>query len=54
MPGRTNKDCRKRWYKVRLGIRKGIWTLDEDEMLLQAISQIGFNLVASVPGSTRH
>ena len=47
LPGRTNKDCRKRWSKVQLDIRKGAWTRDEDERLRQAVQQLGFKLVAS-------
>ena len=47
LPGRTNKDCRKRWSKVQLDIRKGAWTRDEDERLQQAVQQIGVKLVAS-------
>ncbi|KAI1499964.1 hypothetical protein F5X99DRAFT_264027 [Biscogniauxia marginata] len=42
LPGRTNKDCRKRWYKVQLDIRKGAWTPEEDERLHQAVDQLGF------------
>ena len=47
LPGRTNKDCRKRWSKIQLDIRKGAWTRDEDERLQQAVQQIGVKLVAS-------
>lgn len=47
LPGRTNKDCRKRWAKVQLDIRKGAWTQDEDERLQQAVQQVGFKLVPS-------
>ena len=47
LPGRTNKDCRKRWSKIQLEIRKGAWTPDEDERLQQAVQQIGVKLVAS-------
>ncbi|MCJ1269494.1 hypothetical protein MMC22_009386 [Lobaria immixta] len=42
LPGRTNKDCRKRWSKVQLDIRKGAWTRDEDKRLRQAVQQLGF------------
>ena len=48
LPGRTNKDCRKRWSKVQLDIRKGAWTRDEDERLQQAVQQIGVKLVFSL------
>lgn len=46
LPDRTNRDCRKRWSKVQLDIRKGAWTRDEDERLQQAVEQIGVRLVA--------
>ncbi|KAI2622399.1 hypothetical protein GGR54DRAFT_598392 [Hypoxylon sp. NC1633] len=42
LPGRTNKDCRKRWYKVCQGIRKGAWTSEEDQRLNLAVEQVGF------------
>ncbi|KAB5575476.1 hypothetical protein GE09DRAFT_1092176 [Coniochaeta sp. 2T2.1] len=41
LPGRTNKDCRKRWHKVRQDIRKGAWMPEEDEKLQQAVAQAG-------------
>ncbi|KAK3985468.1 hypothetical protein QBC44DRAFT_312219 [Cladorrhinum sp. PSN332] len=41
LPGRTNKDCRKRWYKVRLDIRKGAWLPEEDQKLRDAVDQLG-------------
>ncbi|KAK4221375.1 hypothetical protein QBC38DRAFT_131063 [Podospora fimiseda] len=41
LPGRTNKDCRKRWYKVRLDIRKGAWMPEEDQRLREAVNQVG-------------
>ncbi|KAB5531208.1 hypothetical protein GE09DRAFT_1292000 [Coniochaeta sp. 2T2.1] len=41
LPGRTNKDCRKRWHKVRQDIRKGAWMPEEDEKLQQAVTQAG-------------
>ena len=47
LPGRTNKDCRKRWSKIQVDIRKGAWTQDEDERLQQAVQQIGVKLVSS-------
>ena len=45
LPGRTNKDCRKRWSKIQEDIRKGAWTRDEDERLQQAVQQFGSKLV---------
>jgi len=37
---RNAKDCRKRWYKLT-SMRKGLWTADEDEKLLQAVQNHG-------------
>ncbi|KAK4653886.1 hypothetical protein QC762_511015 [Podospora pseudocomata] len=41
LPDRTNKDCRKRWHKVRVDIKRGAWTPDEDRKLRQAVAQAG-------------
>ncbi|KAF7674574.1 hypothetical protein GT037_007334 [Alternaria burnsii] len=41
LPGRTNKDCRKRWSKVQAGINKGAWTRVEDEKLQKAVENQG-------------
>ncbi|KAK2037947.1 hypothetical protein LZ31DRAFT_155467 [Colletotrichum somersetense] len=41
LPGRTNKDCRKRWAKIQVDIRKGAWTQEEDERLHKAVLQFG-------------
>ncbi|KAI8933238.1 hypothetical protein NX059_009870 [Plenodomus lindquistii] len=41
LPGRTNKDCRKRWSKVQAGINKGAWTRVEDERLQKALEKQG-------------
>ncbi|KAI1275975.1 hypothetical protein F5Y07DRAFT_399749 [Xylaria sp. FL0933] len=42
LPGRSNKDCRKRWVnQVRGGLRKGAWNQDEDERLRQAVTKYG-------------
>ena len=55
LPGRTNKDCRKRWSKVRDNVRKGSWTAREDRLLADAVNEFGFRwtLVANAV-STRH
>ncbi|KAK3694204.1 Homeodomain-like protein, partial [Podospora appendiculata] len=38
LPGRNNKDCRKRWhYSVAHTIRKGTWTREEDQRLRDAV-----------------
>lgn len=42
LPGRTNKDCRKRWYNaVADGINKGQWTKGEDERLKRGVESHG-------------
>ncbi|KAI0539690.1 hypothetical protein GGR58DRAFT_463784 [Xylaria digitata] len=46
LPGRSNKDCRKRWYKVRLDIRRGAWCPEEDEKLHKAVAEAGLKWTA--------
>ncbi|KAH7304211.1 hypothetical protein B0I35DRAFT_153551 [Stachybotrys elegans] len=42
LPGRTNKDCRKRWINNVCGsLKKGGWDEDEDERLLEAVRTHG-------------
>lgn len=42
LPGRNNKDCRKRWhYKIAYNITKGPWTREEDEKLMRAVREHG-------------
>ncbi|OJJ07407.1 hypothetical protein ASPVEDRAFT_88657 [Aspergillus versicolor CBS 583.65] len=41
LPGRTNKDCRKRWYGTAAKVKKGAWTQAEDERLRRAIEKHG-------------
>ncbi|AEO65561.1 uncharacterized protein THITE_2045382, partial [Thermothielavioides terrestris NRRL 8126] len=42
LPGRTNKDCRKRWhFTLANTIRKGTWMRDEDERLVKAVEVYG-------------
>ncbi|KAL1636987.1 hypothetical protein SLS58_009513 [Diplodia intermedia] len=41
IPGRSNKDCRKRWNKICTRINKGAWNGDEDDALRQAVLQHG-------------
>ncbi|KAI0139545.1 hypothetical protein F4776DRAFT_662498 [Hypoxylon sp. NC0597] len=53
LPGRTNKDCRKRWVnKVCGSLKKGAWNEDEDERLLSGIVKHGqkWALVANQVG----
>ncbi|EXJ86913.1 hypothetical protein A1O3_03867 [Capronia epimyces CBS 606.96] len=41
-PGRTNKDCRKRWFhSLDPSIRKGGWTEEEDKIILDAYERLG-------------
>ncbi|KAF2195931.1 hypothetical protein K469DRAFT_491100, partial [Zopfia rhizophila CBS 207.26] len=42
VPGRSNKDCRKRWAKIDDRMRKGAWASEEDERLREAIDKFGF------------
>ncbi len=42
LPGRNNKDCRKRWhYSIANSIRKGTWMREEDEKLRGAVELYG-------------
>ncbi|RDW81392.1 uncharacterized protein DSM5745_04949 [Aspergillus mulundensis] len=42
LPGRTNKDCRKRWFhSLDPSLRKGRWTPEEDALLLDAYQRLG-------------
>ncbi|KAK1826878.1 Homeodomain-like protein, partial [Podospora conica] len=54
LPGRNNKDCRKRWhYSLANTLRKGTWNKEEDAKLLEAVERYGFrwSKVAKVVGS---
>ncbi|KAF9730888.1 hypothetical protein PMIN06_012399 [Paraphaeosphaeria minitans] len=54
LPGRTNKDCRKRWHNsVAGGLKKGQWSKSEDVQLAKGVEQYGqkWTLVANVVGS---
>ncbi|KAJ8131249.1 hypothetical protein O1611_g2374 [Lasiodiplodia mahajangana] len=53
LPGRTNKDCRKRWVnKVCGSLKKGPWSKNEDESLLDAVDRYGqrWTLIANEVG----
>ncbi|KAI1172129.1 Homeodomain-like protein [Nemania sp. FL0916] len=53
LPGRTNKDCRKRWVnKVCGSLKKGSWNKLEDDSLLDAVDRHGqkWTLVANEVG----
>ncbi|KAL3469312.1 Homeodomain-like protein [Aspergillus californicus] len=40
VPGRSNKDCRKRYYnRFTGGLRKGSWTQEEDERLFRLVER---------------
>ncbi|PVH99734.1 hypothetical protein DM02DRAFT_528409, partial [Periconia macrospinosa] len=51
LPGRTNKDCRKRWHNsIAGGLKKGQWSKSEDRQLAKGVEQYGqrWTLVADV------
>jgi hypothetical protein len=53
LPGRTNKDCRKRWInKVCGSLKKGAWDEDEDERLREAVRVHGqkWAVIANIVG----
>jgi hypothetical protein len=59
VPGRTNQQCRQRWFlaldPVAAGNTKGIWKPEEDTQLTEAVKKHGKNWVAvaaMVPGRT--
>ncbi|RCI07008.1 hypothetical protein CU098_005951, partial [Rhizopus stolonifer] len=40
VPGRTNKNCRKRWFhSLDPSLRKGAWTEEEDQLLREGVSR---------------
>ena len=41
LSGRTNKDSRRRWTKIKNSFNKGIWSPDEDESLRVAVERFG-------------
>ncbi|KAL9118462.1 MAG: hypothetical protein Q9187_004993 [Circinaria calcarea] len=44
IPGRTNKDCRKRYYNnMTAGLKKGPWTEEEDSRLRSYIEECGLS-----------
>ncbi|KIX05319.1 uncharacterized protein Z518_06191 [Rhinocladiella mackenziei CBS 650.93] len=55
LPGRMNKDCRKRWSKISENIKKGNWDPGEDAKLREAVTVVGtrWTQVAEMVG-TRH
>lgn len=44
IPGRTNEQCRDRWTdKLNRTVKKGRWTNEEDNSLLQSVQDIGIS-----------
>ncbi|MCJ1265956.1 hypothetical protein MMC22_005838 [Lobaria immixta] len=44
VPGRSNKDCRRRWWNsLADGTAKGSWSEEEDERLIEAVRSHGTN-----------
>ncbi|KAL1412147.1 myb-like DNA-binding protein bas1 [Vanrija albida] len=42
LPGRTNKDCRKRWFhSLDPAVRKGKWSAEEDDSLRRLYAEMG-------------
>ncbi|CAG8543389.1 15190_t:CDS:2 [Acaulospora morrowiae] len=56
VPDRTNKMCRKRWFhSLDPNLRKGPWTLEEDELLRKAVEKhkrVWCKVAESIPGRT--
>ncbi|KAL4949317.1 Homeodomain-like protein [Aspergillus filifer] len=47
IPGRSNKDCRKRYFnRFTDGLRKGSWTQEEDDRLLHLVERYQFRWAA--------
>ncbi|KAJ8117214.1 hypothetical protein OPT61_g1545 [Boeremia exigua] len=43
LPGRSNKDCRKRWHNsVTDGLKKGQWSKSEDQLLTRGVHRYGY------------
>lgn len=49
IPGRTNKDCCKRWSKVCRNNNKGAWDKAEDARLQNAVGVYGLKYLVSSP-----
>ena len=50
IPGRNNKDCRKRWCKINGETKKGLWDPDEDDRLQAGVHMHGFRYSSTVSG----
>ena len=54
LPGRTNKDCRKRWLNsVAGGLKKGQWAKNEDQQLARGVERFGQRWTVSTPPVTK-
>lgn len=53
LPGRSNKDCRKRWIKLDSKINKGLWSPEENKRLHEGVAKYStsWTEVAQVVGS---
>ncbi|KAI2627829.1 hypothetical protein GGR54DRAFT_434621 [Hypoxylon sp. NC1633] len=53
LPGRSNKDCRKRWHKINGRQHRGTWSEAEDTKLRQAVERLGtrWTAVSDVVGT---
>ncbi|KAL4792583.1 hypothetical protein BDV19DRAFT_251292 [Aspergillus venezuelensis] len=53
LPGRSNKDCRKRWFKLDSKINKGPWSQEENKRLHEAVAKYStvWTEVAQVVGT---
>lgn len=47
LPGRTNRDCRKRWFKIHRRWSQGPWAPDEETQLREAVAIYGPEWVLS-------
>ena len=41
IPGHSYLECRERWNKLKLGLIKGQWTLQEDRLLEEWVKNVG-------------
>jgi hypothetical protein len=41
VPGRNNEQCRERWPDTQNDYKRGPWTEEEDQALLEAYAKIG-------------
>ncbi|KAF8995775.1 Homeodomain-like protein, partial [Cyathus striatus] len=58
VPGRSNKDCRKRWYNKMASPQatRGTWSPEEDNLLIRAVGMFGTNWssVAAMVGTRKN